>query len=82
MKDVMEVLRAREQDLVRVREEVEALRVAAPLLGEEEDSAWLRRREFRQSARKRSHNSLSRLAFLIKIADQCKGPPYCVTVAW
>lgn len=39
MKDVMEVLRAREQELVRLREEVEALRVAAPLLGEEEDSA-------------------------------------------
>ena len=39
MKDVMELLRAREQELVRVREEVEALRVAAPLLGEEEDFA-------------------------------------------
>jgi hypothetical protein len=39
MKDVMEVLRAREQELMRVKEEVEALRVAAPLLGEEEDLA-------------------------------------------
>lgn len=37
MKDVMEVLRAREQQLMRVREEVEALRVAAPLLEEKED---------------------------------------------
>ena len=39
MKDVMEVLRARELELIRVREEVEALRLAAPLLGEEEDHA-------------------------------------------
>ena len=37
MKDVMEVLRAREQQLMRVREEVEALRVAAPLLEDKED---------------------------------------------
>ena len=37
MKDVMEVLRAREQDLIRVREEVEALRLAAPLLTDEEE---------------------------------------------
>lgn len=37
MKDVMEVLRARERDLIRVKEEIEALRVAAPLLGDEED---------------------------------------------
>lgn len=36
MKDVMEVLRASEQQLMRVREEVEALRVAAPLLEDEE----------------------------------------------
>ena len=39
MKDVMEVLRAREQELMRVKEEVEALRVAAPLLGDEDDFA-------------------------------------------
>ena len=38
MKDVMEVLRARERELIRVREEVEALRLAAPLLDDEEDS--------------------------------------------
>ena len=39
MKNVMEVLRAREQELIRVKEEVAALRVAAQLLGEEEDLA-------------------------------------------
>lgn len=37
MRDVMELLRAKEQELVKVKRQVEALRVAAPLLGGEED---------------------------------------------
>jgi hypothetical protein len=37
MRDVMELLRAKEQELQKVRRQVEALRVAAPLLGGEED---------------------------------------------
>ena len=35
MRDPMEVLRNKEQELVRVRKEVEALRIAARLLGDE-----------------------------------------------
>lgn len=35
MKDLFEVLRMKEQQLSRVREEVDALRIAASLLGEE-----------------------------------------------
>jgi hypothetical protein len=37
MRDVTEVLRAKEQELAKVKREVEALRVALPLLGVEED---------------------------------------------
>jgi hypothetical protein len=37
MRDVMEVLRTKEQELQRVKREVEALRIALPLLGAEED---------------------------------------------
>jgi hypothetical protein len=37
MKDVMELLRAKEQELVKVKKQVEALRIAAPLLGADED---------------------------------------------
>jgi hypothetical protein len=37
MKDVMELLRAKEQELVKVRRQVEALRIALPLLSAEED---------------------------------------------
>jgi hypothetical protein len=37
MKDVMELLRAKEQELLKVKRQVEALRIAAPLLGGEED---------------------------------------------
>jgi len=37
MRDVMEVLRAKEQELSRVKREIEALRIALPLLGAEED---------------------------------------------
>jgi hypothetical protein len=39
MKNVFAVLREREMDLVRVREEVEALRFVIPLLAEEAASA-------------------------------------------
>jgi hypothetical protein len=38
MVDVMELLRKKEQELLKVKRQVEALRIAAPLLGEE-DSA-------------------------------------------
>jgi len=37
MKDVMELLRAKEQELSKVRRQVEALRVALPLLSTEDD---------------------------------------------
>lgn len=37
MRDVMELLRAKEQELVKVKRQVEALRIAAPLLGGEEE---------------------------------------------
>jgi hypothetical protein len=37
MRDVMELLRAKEQELLKLKRQVEALRVAAPLLGGEED---------------------------------------------
>jgi hypothetical protein len=38
MKDVMELLRAKEQELLKVKRQVEALRIAAPLLGGEEET--------------------------------------------
>ena len=38
MRDVMELLRAKEQEVVRVKRQIEALRVAAPLLSGEEDT--------------------------------------------
>jgi hypothetical protein len=37
MRDVMELLRAKEQELQKVKKQVEALRIAAPLLGSDED---------------------------------------------
>lgn len=37
MRDVMELLRAKEQELLKVKRQVEALRVAAPLLGGDEE---------------------------------------------
>lgn len=36
MRDVMELLRAKEQELVKVKRQVEALRIAAPLLAGEQ----------------------------------------------
>jgi hypothetical protein len=38
MKYVMELLRAKEQELSKVKRQVEALRIAAPLLGGEEET--------------------------------------------
>jgi hypothetical protein len=38
MKNVLEVLRAKEQELVRVKQEIEALRVVLPLLGDAMDT--------------------------------------------
>jgi hypothetical protein len=37
MRDVMEVLRLKEQELSKVKKQVEALRIALPLLGVEDD---------------------------------------------
>jgi hypothetical protein len=37
MRDVMELLRAKEQELLKVKRQVEALRIALPLLSAEED---------------------------------------------
>lgn len=37
MKDVMELLRAKEQELSKVRRQVDALRIALPLLSGEDD---------------------------------------------
>ncbi len=39
MKNVMELLRAKEQELLKVKRQVEALRVAAPLLRSDDDPA-------------------------------------------
>ena len=36
MRDVMELLRAKEQELIKVRKEMDALRIAARLLGAED----------------------------------------------
>jgi hypothetical protein len=41
MRDVMELLRAKEQELSKVKRQVEALRIAAPLLGGEQDQGGL-----------------------------------------
>jgi len=38
MKNIQEVIRAKEQEILRVQIEVEALRIVAPLLGEDDRS--------------------------------------------
>lgn len=38
MRDVMELLRAKEQELVKVKRQVEALRIALPLLSSEDET--------------------------------------------
>ena len=48
MKDPIEVLRMKAQDILRVKQEIEALRITAELLGEEPSSAGDRRVEFRK----------------------------------
>jgi hypothetical protein len=48
MKDPFEVLRMKEQDILRVKQEIEALRITAELLGEEPPSAGDRTIEFRK----------------------------------
>lgn len=37
MRDIMETLRAKEQEILKVKRQIEALRIALPLLGNEED---------------------------------------------
>ena len=44
MKDLMEVLRSKEEEMQRLRKEVEALRVAINLLDDEEDEPRQMRR--------------------------------------
>ncbi len=39
MRDVMELLRVKEQELLKVKRQVEALRIAAPLLAGDQDQA-------------------------------------------
>jgi len=39
MKNPLEVLRMKEQEILRVKQEIEALRITAKLLGEEPSSA-------------------------------------------
>ena len=48
MKDPFEVLRMKEQDMLRVKQEIEALRIAVELLGEEPPSAGDRTIELRK----------------------------------
>jgi hypothetical protein len=48
MKNPLEVLRMKEQEILRVKQEVEALRIAAKLLGEAPSSDKDERVEFRQ----------------------------------
>jgi hypothetical protein len=44
MRNPYEVLRSKEQEIARLNKEVEALRIAAQLLGEEEDNDEERRK--------------------------------------
>jgi hypothetical protein len=48
MKNIAEVLRTKEQEIARVKQEIEALRITAKLLGEEPVSAGEGRVEYRQ----------------------------------
>jgi hypothetical protein len=49
MKDPLEVLRMKEQEILRVRQEIEALRITAKLLGEEPSSSGDGKLEFRKA---------------------------------
>jgi ribosomal protein S3 len=48
MKNPLEVLRQKEQEILRVKQEIEALRITAKLIGEELPSTSEGRVEFRQ----------------------------------
>jgi hypothetical protein len=48
MKNLLEVLRMKEQEILRVKQEIEALRITAKLLGEEPLSAGDGTVEFRK----------------------------------
>jgi len=48
MKNPVEVLRTKEKEILRVKQEIEALRITAKLLGEEPPSAGEGKAEFRQ----------------------------------
>jgi hypothetical protein len=48
MKNLLEVLRMKEQEILRVKQEIEALRITAKLLGEEPRAAGDERVEFRK----------------------------------
>ena len=48
MKNPLEVLRTKEEEIARVKQEIEALRLTAKLLGEEPPSTGDRKVEFRQ----------------------------------
>jgi len=48
MKNPLEVLRQKEQEILRVKQEIEALRITAKLIGEEAPSAGDGRVEYRQ----------------------------------
>jgi hypothetical protein len=48
MKNLLEVLRLKEQEILRVKQEIEALRITAKLLGEEPLSAGDGTVEFRK----------------------------------
>jgi hypothetical protein len=47
MKNPVEVLRMKEQEVLRVKQEIEALRITAKLLGEEPSSARTEKTELR-----------------------------------
>ena len=51
MRDPLEVLRMKEQEIVRVRQEIEALRITAKLLGDESTSASDDKIEFRKAVK-------------------------------
>jgi hypothetical protein len=47
MKNPVEVLRMKEQEMVRVKQEIEALRITAKLLGEEPSSTGTEKNDLR-----------------------------------
>ena len=51
MRDPLEVLRMKEQEIVRVRQEIEALRITAKLLGDESTSSGEGKIEFRKAVK-------------------------------